>query len=70
MAAGLKGGAALSIGIDHPNYQHQISPAAENVRAALVADLGLRAGRAHTAAADPVSFSASALRSLSNNTAA
>ncbi len=40
MAAGLKGGAALSMGIDHPNYQHQISPAADHVRAALVADLG------------------------------
>jgi hypothetical protein len=39
MSAGLKGGAALSVGIDHPNYQHQISPAADNVRAALVADL-------------------------------
>ena len=40
MIAGLKGGAALALGIDHPNYQHQISPAADNVRAALVADLG------------------------------
>ena len=40
MAAGLKGGAELSMGIDHPNYQHQISPAADNVRAALVTDLG------------------------------
>jgi hypothetical protein len=39
MKAKLKGGAALSIGIDHPNYQHQIAPAPENVRAALVADL-------------------------------
>jgi hypothetical protein len=39
MKAKLKGGAALSVGIDHPNYQHQISPAADNVRAALVADL-------------------------------
>jgi hypothetical protein len=39
MAAGLKGGAALSIGIDHPNYQHQISPAPENVRAALASDM-------------------------------
>jgi hypothetical protein len=39
MVAGLKGGAPFSIGIDHPNYQHQISPAADNVRAALVADL-------------------------------
>src|SRR5688572_28646628 len=39
MKAKLKGGAALSIGIDHPNYQHEIAPAPENVRAALVADL-------------------------------
>jgi len=39
MVAGLKGGAALAFGIDHPNYQHQVSPAADNVRAALVADL-------------------------------
>jgi hypothetical protein len=39
MASGLKGGAALSMGIDHPNYQHQISPALDNVRAALIADL-------------------------------
>jgi hypothetical protein len=35
----LKGGAALSIGIDHPNYRHEIAPASGNVRAALVADL-------------------------------
>ena len=40
MASELGGGAALSVGIDHPNYQHQISPVADNVRAALVADLG------------------------------
>ena len=40
MVAALKGGAALSMGIDHPNYQHQVSPVADNVRAALVADLG------------------------------
>jgi hypothetical protein len=39
MAAKLKSGAALSIGIDHPNYQHQISPAADGIRAALVTDL-------------------------------
>jgi hypothetical protein len=39
MKARLKGGAALSIGIDHPNYHHQIAPAPENVRAALAADL-------------------------------
>ena len=39
MSAKLKGGAALSVGIDHPNYQHQIAPAPENVRASLIADL-------------------------------
>jgi hypothetical protein len=39
MAAKLKSGAALSMGIDHPNYQHQISPAADSIRAALVTDL-------------------------------
>ena len=40
MSAKLKGGAALSVGIDHPEYQHQISPAPDNVRASLIADLG------------------------------
>ena len=40
MAAALKGGAALSMGIDHPNYRHQVAPAPDNVRNALVADLG------------------------------
>jgi len=39
MVEKLKGGAALSIGIDHPNYQHQLAPAGDNVRSALVADL-------------------------------
>jgi len=39
MVAKLKGGAALSIGIDHPNYQHRLEPAGDNVRSALVADL-------------------------------
>jgi len=39
MAAKLKSGAALAIGIDHPNYQHQIEAAPENIRAALAADL-------------------------------
>jgi Protein of unknown function (DUF3501) len=39
MSAKLKGGAALSIGIDHPEYQHQISPAPGNVCASLVDDL-------------------------------
>ena len=35
----LKGGAALAVGIDHPNYQHELAPVPDNVRAALVADL-------------------------------
>lgn len=39
MASALKGGAALSVGVDHPNYRHEISPTADNLRAALVADL-------------------------------
>jgi hypothetical protein len=39
MVAKLTGGAALAVGIDHPNYQHQIAPVAESVRAALVSDL-------------------------------
>jgi len=40
MAAALVSGAALSVGIDHSNYRHEISPVADNVRASLVADLG------------------------------
>jgi uncharacterized protein DUF3501 len=39
MVEKLKGGAALSIGIDHPDYRHELAPAGDNVRAALVADL-------------------------------
>jgi hypothetical protein len=35
----LKGGAALSVGVDHPEYRHEIATVSENVRAALVADL-------------------------------
>jgi len=34
-----KGGAPISAGIDHPNYNHELGPVPENVRAALVADL-------------------------------
>jgi hypothetical protein len=40
MVLALKSGAALSMGIDHSNYLHQVSPVADNVRAALVSDLG------------------------------
>ena len=43
MVVMLKGGAALSIGIDHPNYRHELRPVAENLRAALVSDLRLGA---------------------------
>jgi hypothetical protein len=39
MVEKLKGGAALSIGIDHPNYQHELAPVADHVRSALLADL-------------------------------
>jgi hypothetical protein len=35
----LKGGATLSAGIDHDNYQVDVSPVAKNVRDALVGDL-------------------------------
>jgi len=38
MAARLKGGAALSIGIDHPNYRHEMS-ASDAVRTSLITDL-------------------------------
>jgi hypothetical protein len=38
-AAALKGGAALSIGIDHPEYSHALVPVAEPVRASLAGDL-------------------------------
>ena len=39
MAARLKGGAALGVGVDHPNYQHELAALPENVRGALLADL-------------------------------
>jgi hypothetical protein len=37
--AALKSGAPLAAGIDHENYQVEISPVAANIRAALLADL-------------------------------
>jgi hypothetical protein len=37
--AALKRGASLIAGIDHDNYQVEISPVADNIRASLVADL-------------------------------
>ncbi len=36
----LKSGAALAAGIDHENYQVEISPLPENVRQSLIGDLG------------------------------
>ena len=39
MAAALKGGAALSAGVDHPAYRHALEPLPDNVRRALIADL-------------------------------
>jgi hypothetical protein len=35
----LKGGAALAMGIDHPNYRHALAPVPAAVRTALLADL-------------------------------
>jgi hypothetical protein len=37
--AALKRGAALAMGIDHPNYRHELAPVSEKVRAALISDL-------------------------------
>jgi hypothetical protein len=37
--ARLKGGAALSVGIDHPEYSHALEPVTENIRESLVSDL-------------------------------
>jgi hypothetical protein len=39
MAASLKAGAALAVGIDHKQYRHEIRPVSPAVRAALTADL-------------------------------
>jgi hypothetical protein len=39
MIAALKGGAALAIGVDHPEYRAEISPVDAATRDALVADL-------------------------------
>lgn len=39
MVTALQGGAALSAGIDHPAYNHSVSPLPDSVRGALLADL-------------------------------
>jgi hypothetical protein len=39
MVSRLRAGAALAVGIDHPQYRHAVAEIAEPVRAALMADL-------------------------------
>ena len=39
MIVDLKQGAALSMGIDHRNYSHEVEPVADSLRDALIADL-------------------------------
>lgn len=39
MAADAKTGAAIALGIDHPNYNHATAPLPDHVRTSLVADL-------------------------------
>jgi hypothetical protein len=39
MARAVKGGASVSAGIDHKNYQHAVEPLLANIRDSLVADL-------------------------------
>jgi hypothetical protein len=38
MLGGLKAGAALAAGVDHPLYRHSVDPIAQNLRAALMGD--------------------------------
>ncbi len=39
MASAARGGAAISLGCDHPEYDHHLAPLPEPIRASLVADL-------------------------------
>jgi len=39
MCAAARGGAAISVGVDHPEYRHAVEPLAAAARAALAADL-------------------------------
>ena len=39
MCKAAKSGAALNVGVDHPNYQHSLVPVINAVRASLVNDL-------------------------------
>ncbi|MCB1772524.1 MAG: DUF3501 family protein, partial [Gammaproteobacteria bacterium] len=40
MVEAIKQGASISIGIDHPNYNHAQEPIPQNIRDSLAADLG------------------------------
>jgi hypothetical protein len=40
MVAGLRAGATLAVGIDHPHYRYEVPAVPAAVRAALIADLG------------------------------
>ena len=39
MSKAIKAGGAIHMGIDHPNYRHQLTPVAQSTRDALVKDL-------------------------------
>ena len=39
MIAAMKGGAALSLGVDHEQYRHEINPVSGAVQASLTGDL-------------------------------
>ena len=39
MAAAVREGAAVSVGIDHPNYNHEVRPLPKSIRDSLAADL-------------------------------
>jgi hypothetical protein len=39
MAEALKGGAELSVGIDHDEYRHEVSPVPDAIRESLARDL-------------------------------
>lgn len=40
MIAAVKQGAAISVGIDHPRYNHAVEPVPQNIRDSLAEDLG------------------------------
>jgi hypothetical protein len=39
MIAALRGGATLAVGVDHPNYRHEIAAVSDQVRGSLLSDL-------------------------------